>query len=142
MLGVFFAWASAEPAWLSVGHSTRGTATVATCHVHGIPERCADFTADDGTVVAYGVTLLGTGPVADGQKVPARMVSARGSAAYAGSVRVRLGLGLLGVLLCGLGIAWLTGGYRLPAGRARRWALALSLAGPALLTAGMLAATW
>jgi hypothetical protein len=142
LLGIFFAWVSAEPAWLSVGHGARGTATVATCHVHGIPKRCADFVADGGGYEAAAVTLLGTGPVADGQKVRARMVGATGSAAYAGSVRVRLGLGLLGVLLCGFGIAWLTGAYRLGSRRARRWAFLLSLAGPALVTAGMLAATW
>jgi hypothetical protein len=142
LLGIFFAWVSAEPAWLSIGHGTRGTATVATCHVHGIPKRCADFVADGGGYEVAAVTLLGTGPVADGQKVPARMVGATGSAAYAGSVRVRLGLGLLGVLLCGFGIAWLTGAYRLGSRRARRWALLLSLAGPGLVTAGMLAATW
>lgn len=142
LLGVFFAWVSAEPAWLSVGHGTRGTATVATCHVHGIPKRCADFVADGGGYEVAAVTLLGTGPVGDGQKVRARMVGPTGTAAYAGSVRVRLGLGLLGVLLCGLGIAWLTGAYRLGSRRARLWAFLASLAGPGLVTAGMLAVTW
>lgn len=142
LLGIFFAWVSAEPAWLSVGHGTRGTATVATCHVHGIPKRCADFVADGGGYEVAAVTLLGTGPVADGQKVRARMVGPTGTAAYAGSVRVRLGLGLLGVLLCGLGIAWLTGAYRLGSRRARLWAFLASLAGPGLVTAGMLVVTW
>jgi hypothetical protein len=42
------------------------------------------------------------------------MVSRTGSAAYAGSVRLHCALGLLGVLLCGLATAWLTGAYRLP----------------------------
>jgi hypothetical protein len=45
------------------------------------------------------------------------------------------------VLACGFGIAWLTGAYRLP-GRRRLTGLALSLAGPLALIAGMLAITW
>ena len=49
---------------------------------------------------------------------------------------------LLGVLLCGLAIAWLTGAFRLPDRRARWRAFGLSLAGPVLLTVGMLAAAW
>ena len=142
LLAVFLAWVSAEPLWLSVGHGTPGTATVATCHAHGVATRCADFTADGGTFLAQRVTLLGTGPVRPGAKVPARMVSATGSAAYAGSVRLRCALGLLGILLCGFGIAWLTGAYRLPTRRARLSALALSLGGPVLLTVVVLAATW
>ena len=46
------------------------------------------------------------------------------------------------MLLCGLGIAWLTGGFRLPDRRTRLVALGLSLAGPLGLTAGMLAVAW
>src|SRR2546423_594807 len=88
LLAVFLAWVSAEPLWLSVGHGTRGTATVTTCHVHGLATRCADFTADGGTFLAQRVTLLGTGPVRPGTKVPARMVTATGSAGYAGRGRV------------------------------------------------------
>ena len=142
LLATFFAWFSAEPLWLSLGHGVRGTATVATCRVHGIAKPCADFTADGGAFVATQVTLLGTGPVPAGGKVPARMVSATASAAYTGGLAPRWVPSLLAVLLCGFGIAWLTGAYRLPDRRARLVALALSLAGPLLLTAGMLAATW
>jgi hypothetical protein len=142
LIGIFFAWVSAEPLWLAAGHGTPGTATVSTCRVHGIPRRCADFTADGGTFLAERVALLGTGSVAPGTKVRARMVSATASAAYAGSVRVRCGLGVLGVLLCGFGVAWLTGAYRLPTPRARLTALSVSLAGPAVLTGVVLAATW
>jgi len=144
LLAIFFAWVSAEPAWLALGHGTRGTATVAACTVHGIPKRCADFTADGGTFAAERVTLLGTGPDAPpvGGKLTARMVSARGSAAYAGSVRLRLGLGLLGVIICGLAVAWLTGTFRLPTRRARLVGLGFSLAGPVVLTGLVLAATW
>lgn len=143
-LAIFFAWVSAEPAWLALGHGTRGTATVASCTVHGIPKRCADFSADGGTFTAERVTLLGTGPAAPpvGGKLTARMVSARGSAAYAGSVRLRLGLGLLGVLLCGLAVAWLTGTFRLPTRRGRLVGLGFSLAGPVVLTGLVLATTY
>jgi hypothetical protein len=142
LLATFFAWFSAEPLWLSLGHGTQGSATVDTCPVHGIAKRCADFTADGDAFVAVKVTLLGAGPVAPGRTVPARMVSATGSAAYTGSSAPRWVPSLLAVLLCGFGIAWLTGAYRLPGRRARLSALGLSLAGPLLLTAGMLAATW
>jgi hypothetical protein len=144
LLAVFFAWVSAEPVWLAVGHGSRGTATVASCTVHGIAKRCADFTADGGTFTAAHVTLLGTGPVPPpvGGKLPARMVSATGTGAYVGSVRLRIGLGLLGVLLCGLGIGWLTGAFRLPTRRGRLVALGYSLAGPFALTGVVLAATW
>jgi hypothetical protein len=142
LLATFFAWSSAEPLWLSLGHGTPGTATVADCRVRGIPQRCADFAAADGSFLAERVALLGTGPLPPGTTVPARMVSATGTAAYAGSALPRWVPDLLGVLLCGLGIAWLTGAYRLPGVRARLAALALSLAGPILLTVGLLAATW
>jgi hypothetical protein len=144
LLAAFFAWFSAEPLWLTLGHGVRGTATIATCDVHGIDTRCADFTSDDGAVVAGKVTLLGSGRVRAGEKVTARMVSASGWEAYAGDreslyLRWVPGLGL--VVLCGFGIAWATGAYRMP-GRRRTLAVLLSLAGPLLLTIGMLAAAW
>jgi hypothetical protein len=141
LVAAFFAWFSAEPLWLSLGHGTRGVATVGTCSVHGIAKRCADFTAERDAFVAGKVTLLGAGPVQPGGKVPARMVSATGSAAYTGSSVWRWLPSLMGVLACGFGIAWLTGAYRLP-GRRRLTGLALSLAGPLALIAGMLAITW
>src|SRR2546430_38920 len=78
---------------------------------------CAASPADRTAFIATGVTLLGTGPVKPGMKVPARMVSATGSAAYVGRAAPRWVPSLLAVLLCGLGIAWLTGGYRLPGRR-------------------------
>src|SRR5205814_3455682 len=116
LLATFFGWFAAEPLWLSLGHSSTGTATVRPCPV---ARTCADFTADRNAFIATGVTPLGTGPVKPGMKVPARMVSATGSAAYVGRAAPRWVPSLLAVLLCGLGIAWLTGGYRLP-GRRRR----------------------
>ena len=80
--------------------------------------------------------------VKPGTKVPARMVSPTGSAAYVGSAAPRWVPSLLAVLLCGLGIAWLTGGYRLPGRRRKLFVFGLSLAGPLLIVAGMLAVTW
>jgi hypothetical protein len=142
LLAAFLAWFSAEPLWLSLGHGTRGVATVGTCDVHGIAKHCADFTADRDAFVAGKVTLLGAGPVEPGGTVAARMVSATGSAAYTGSSVWRWLPSLAGVVLCGFGIAWLTGAYRLPGRRRRLTALALSLAGPVALVAGMLAVTW
>ena len=139
LLATFFGWFAAEPLWLSLGHSSTGTATVRPCPV---ARTCADFTADRNAFIATGVTLLGTGPVKPGMKVPARMVSATGSAAYVGSAAPRWVPSLLAVPLCGLGIAWLTGAYRLPGRRRRLCALGLSVAGPLLIAAGMLAATW
>src|SRR5256714_5273236 len=141
LLAAFFAWFSAEPLWLSLGHGTAGVAKVGTCETHGITRRCVDFTAERDGFVAGKVTLLGTGPVQPGGTIQARMVSATGSAAYAGSSAWRWLPSLVGVLACGFGIAWLTGAYRLP-GRRRLTGLALSLAGPLALTAGMLAVTW
>jgi hypothetical protein len=50
--------------------------------------------------------------------------------------------GPLGVLLCGVAVAWLTGAYRLPTRGAVLTSLIFSVAGPFLLTAVMLAASW
>jgi hypothetical protein len=146
LAAAFFAWVSATPLWLAVGHGNRGTATVASCNVHGIDRSCADFTAADHSFTTV-VTLLG--PAADhvkaGQKVSATVVSRESSLAYAGGARdyaLRWVPGVVLLLLCGLGIAWATGALRLGNRRARRWAVAGSIAGPMLLLAGMLAYTW
>jgi hypothetical protein len=142
LLAAFFAWFSAEPLWLSLGHGTAGVAKVGTCQTHGITRRCADFTAERDGFVAGKVALLGAGPVRPGGTVQARMVSATGSAAYTGSSVWRWLPSLLGVLACGFGIAWLTGAYRLPGRRRRLIAVGLSLAGPLALLTGMLAISW
>jgi hypothetical protein len=90
------------------------------------------------------VTLLGVGPDGrtPGAQAPARMVSRDSGQAYIGEtgilVQLRWVLGFALVLLCGLGIAGLTGAWRLETARARRSALLLSLAGPVLLLAGFL----
>ena len=107
---------------------------------YDLMEQRRRMTADG--FLATKVTLLGTGQLSAGARIPARMVSATGTAAYVGTAAPRWVPSLLGVLLCGFGIAWLTGGYRLPGPRRRLFALGLSLAGPLLITTGMLAVTW
>lgn len=144
LLAAFFGWFSAEPLWLSLGHGVPGTATVVNCSIHGINGRCADFTPASGAFPVTRVTLLGLGRVAAGQHVAARMVSSGGWAAYGGdrsSLYLRWGPGLVVVLLCGLGIAWGTGAYRLP-GRRRLIAVLFSVVGPLLLAAGLFVAAW
>jgi hypothetical protein len=74
---------------------------------------------------------------------PAVMTSAGGARAYVNAdAASRAAVGLALILLCGLAIARATGVRRLPAGRARGVATALSLAGPLTLLAAMLALTY
>jgi hypothetical protein len=142
----FFAWDSASPIWLALGHERSGVATVANCPVHGLAERCAEFTANDRSFTAT-VRLAGpaSADASTGQHLAAEMVSRSGNVAYAGDQRsLYLGWvpGVLLLLLCGLGIAWATGARRLAGRRARILAVLGSFAGPLLLLVGMLAATW
>jgi len=145
-IATFFAWFSAGPLWLSLGHSHHGVATVANCPVAGIDKRCAQFTADGGAFTAT-VTLLGPAgaQARPGATIPAEMVSKSNTIAYAGdatSLYLRWIPGLAIVLLCGFGIAWITGTYRLPTRRARVTAAIASIGGPILIAAGMLAISW
>jgi hypothetical protein len=143
----FFAWTSAEPFWLAVGHSQAGTATVTRCAGDGVLRRCiADFTGPGFT--AQGVTVLGATTDrqrSEGATLPARMVRHGDRIAYAGSadgLHVRWGVGLGLTMLCGVLVAWATGARRLLGGKARAGAVLLSFAGPLLLFGGMLAATY
>jgi hypothetical protein len=147
LIAAFFAWVSAEPFWLAVGHGDPGTATVTRCTGSGVAQRChGSFSATDGSFTVPRVTLLGVdGDVrAGGVPAPARMVGADSRQAYVGAagplIHLRWTLGFLLVLLCGYGIAGLTGAHRLETGRARRAAVLVSLAGPVLLLVGFLAA--
>nr|BFE67725.1 hypothetical protein GCM10020092_010260 [Actinoplanes digitatis] len=74
------------------------------------------------------------------------MVSGDSRQAYVGStgmlVHLRWALGLVLLLVCGLGIAGLTGARRLDTARARHGALLISIAGPLVLLAGFLAAAY
>jgi hypothetical protein len=145
-IATFFAWFSAGPLWLTLGHGRQGVATVANCPVAGINKRCAEFTATDASFSAT-VTLLGPASqhARSGSRLPARMVSDTASTAYAGdamSLYLRWGPGLAIVLLCGLGIAWSTGSFRLPNRRARVVTVLGSVLAPIGLIIGMLAAAY
>ena len=149
LAALFFAWVSAGPFWLAVGHGDQGTATVTRCTGDGFDQRCVgQFTADRGSFTVSRVALMGV--AADqrdqGAVVPARMVDRQARQAYVGSapllLHLRWALGVLLMLLCGLGIAVLTGARRLETVRARRGAVLLSVAGPLMLWAGFLAVTY
>lgn len=145
LVAAFFAWVSAEPFWLAVGHGDRGTATVARCTGDGVTQRCAgQFQAAGHEYAVARVTLLGVQPGlrSPGAISPARMVNSASRQAYVGEagllVQLRWVLGFVLVLLCGIGIAGLTGARRLETAPARRGALLVSLTGPLLLLAGFL----
>ncbi|GAA0817228.1 hypothetical protein [Spirilliplanes yamanashiensis] len=147
LVGSFFAWVSAEPLWLAVGHSTTGTATVTRCTGDGVGQRCrGTFTADGRTVPS--VALLGVQPAQaqPGTRVTARMVSANSRQAFVGAsgwtLHLRWLLGVLFVVGCGLGIASATGARRLENARARRRAVLLSNTAPLLVLAGFLVAAY
>ena len=149
LIATFFSWVSAEPFWLAVGHGHAGTATVTQCTGSGVSQRCAgSFTPVGGETVVRGVALLGVEPGqrATGTAAEARMVSAGSRQAYVGDtgllMHLRWTLGFLLVLLCGLGIAGLTGAGRLETARARRTARLMSLGGPLLLLGGFLFVTY
>jgi hypothetical protein len=149
LIATFFAWVGAEPFWLAVGHGDQGVATVTRCTGSGVTQRCTgQFIAADG---AYRVDKLALFGVEPGQRTagaesPARMVSSQSRQAYVGSTGVlmtlRWALSFVLVLLCGLGIAGLTGARRLDTARARRGALLLSVAGPLVLLAGFLSVAY
>ncbi|MCX5069136.1 hypothetical protein OOJ91_25155 [Micromonospora lupini] len=148
LVAAFFAWVSAGPFWLAVGHARDGTVVIDDCTGGGLTQRCRGiFTADDGRFLAHGVRVSGVpaGGSAPGTALPARMTGPDGGTAYAdtGAGRhLRWLPGLLGVLGCTAGIVRWTGSARLPGRRHRRLAVAAALAGPALITLGFLAAAW
>jgi hypothetical protein len=146
LLAGFFGWVSADPFWLAIGHAHAGTATVTKCAGQGLRVRCVGtFTGSDLSRDRVAVSALSHDEQRPGVKVPARMVSAKGRIAYAGqpsSLHLRWILGIALVLLCGLGIGWLTGAGRLGTRRARLAAYSMSVGGPLLLTLGVVAAAW
>ncbi|MFI7607025.1 hypothetical protein ACIBTV_18050 [Micromonospora sp. NPDC049366] len=148
LVAAFFAWVSAGPLWVALGHSTEGRVAISDCTGGGLTQRCRGvFTADGGRFIAHGVRVSGVPAerAARGAILPARMTGPEGGTAYAdrGLARhLRWMLGLLMVVACGAGIARWTGGMLLGDPRARRWAVAAAFGGPALITLGFLAAAW
>jgi hypothetical protein len=146
LLAAFFAWVTAEPLWLAVGHGRTGTATAIQCSGSGVSQRCVgDFTSDTGLVVER-VALLGVDQSDLAQPLSARMVAATSDQAYVGAalrgLHLRWVVGLLLALLCGVGIALTTGAIRFRDRRTRRAAFATSLAAPLLMLVGFLAAAF
>jgi hypothetical protein len=142
----FFAWVSAEPIWLAVGHGQSGTATVTACSGAGIRARC-EGTFTTGSRSTGRVALLGvdTAQRQAGATVPARMVHPDSRQAFVASslmLHLRWSIGLLLVVLSGLAIAGATGARRLESPRARRRAVLLSMTGPLALLVGFLVASW
>ncbi|MEU8296563.1 hypothetical protein AB0C04_04670 [Micromonospora sp. NPDC048909] len=148
LLAAFFAWVSAGPLWVAVGHATGGTVVIGDCTGGGLTQRCRGiFAADAGRFVAHGVRVSGVPSerTATGTTLPARMTGPHGETAYVdtGIARhLRWVLGLLAVAGCGAGIARWTGSAMLTGRRARRWAIGVSFAGPGLIALGFLVAAW
>ncbi|MBM0278029.1 hypothetical protein, partial [Micromonospora tarensis] len=148
LVAAFFAWVSAGPFWLAVGHARVGTVVLDDCTGDGLSQRCRGiFLADDGRFVAHGVRVGGVpaGSTAAGTSLPARMTGPDSGTAYADvgvGRHLRWLPGLLVVLGCTAGIVRCTGSARVPGRRHRRWAVAAAIAGPVLITAGFLVAAW
>ncbi|MDW5326467.1 hypothetical protein [Plantactinospora sp. KLBMP9567] len=145
----FFAWVSAEPFWLAVGHGELGTATVQTCTGRGLGQHCrGTFGADSGGLRVHDIRLVDVGAAHRefGSRITARMTGADSGKAYVGAgtgllhLRWILGFGM--VLLCCVGAGWTSGALRLVERRARHAAALVSVAGPLLLAAGFLAGAY
>jgi hypothetical protein len=147
LVAAFFAWVSAEPFWLAVGHGDAGTATVTRDRGSGLGQRClGDFRAAGGAfqVRAVPVTGVAESRCTVGATIPARMVSATGREAYGGTgggLTARWALGFLLVLACAIAIVRVSGAARF-AGRQRAAAVALTFSAPLLIMIGILGATF
>jgi hypothetical protein len=138
LAGAFFAWVSAEPFWLSVGHGEAGTAVVV-ASAGGCRATFVGTTFRKSTV-----ELAGAPGCAVGASMPARMVSADAGRAYAASgpgLVLRWAVGYALVLLCGLLVARVVG-VRSHRGWARAGAVAASLGASLAVTAALLAAAY
>ncbi|WP_232521344.1 hypothetical protein [Micromonospora phaseoli] len=148
LAAAFFAWVSAGPFWLAVGHASPGTVILSGCTGDGLAQHCRGiFTATDGEFRTHGVRVSGVpgDRTAAGTALPARVTGPDGEVAYVDhgvGAQLRWLLGLLTVLGCGVGIARWTGATRLPEPGTRRWAVTASLAGPLLIALGFLVAAW
>jgi hypothetical protein len=147
LMAAFFAWVSAEPFWLAVGHGDTGTATVIKTRHGALDKRClGNFSAADGRFRAHAVPVTGVerSRCAVGTAIDARMVSPGGREAYAGNtsgLTARWGFGLLLVLACALLIVRVSGAARF-AGRERLAAVTMTFCGPLAIAVGILAAAF
>ncbi|WP_432985589.1 hypothetical protein [Dactylosporangium sp. CA-233914] len=143
LLSGFFAWTSAEPFWLDMGHRVRGTAEITSCKGEGVLRRCvAEFTRP-GADPVDGARVVGLDE-APGTSVAAEMVPG-GRIAYAGNasgLRVRWAAGLGLIALCGIVLAWLTGAWRFARLRDRLAAWSLTAAAPLVLSAAIVLAAY
>ncbi|WDZ86721.1 hypothetical protein PVK37_10140 [Micromonospora cathayae] len=147
LLVAFFAWVSAEPFWLAVGHGTAGTVVV-DCTGSGLTQRCrGTFTAGDGGFLAHGVRVSGV--TAEQRQartaLAARMTGPDGAAAYVdtgGGRHLRWLLGFALMLACASGITRVTGTAGLADPRSRRWATLAAWTAPLLVALGFLAAAF
>ncbi|TCB99980.1 hypothetical protein E0H26_04060 [Micromonospora zingiberis] len=148
LAAAFFAWVSAGPFWLAVGHATSGTVVVTDCTGGGLSQRCRGiFTAADERFRTHGVRVSGVPErrATSGAVLPARVTGPDADTAYADrgvGAHLRWLLGLLALLGCAAGIVRWTGATRLPDPNTRRWAVAAGFAGPLVIALGFLVAAW
>jgi hypothetical protein len=138
LAGAFFAWVSAEPFWLSVGHGEAGTAVVV-ASANGCRATFAGATFTRSTV-----ELAGTSRCTVGASMPARMVSSRAGRAFViggPGLRLRWAIGSALVVLCGLLVACVIG-IRPYRGWPRAGAMATGVGAPLAVAAALLAAAY
>jgi len=135
LAGAFFAWVSAEPFWLSVGHGEAGTAVVV-ASANGCRATFVGPTATKSTV-----ELAGASSCTVGASMPARMVSSSADRAYVvggPGLVLRWAIGYALVALCGLLVACVIG-IRPHRGWPRVAAVTTSLGAPLVVAAAILA---
>jgi len=138
LAGAFFAWVSAEPFWLSVGHGEAGTAVVV-ASANGCRATFVGPTATKSTV-----ELAGASSCTVGASMPARMVSSSADRAYVvggPGLVLRWAIGYALVALCGLLVACVIG-IRPHRGWPRVAAVTTSLGAPLAVAAAILASAY
>lgn len=101
----------------------------------------------DSAATQHNVRVLGVNDdsLRPGMAIPARLTSRSIGLVYAGDrsgATLRCAIAMAAVLLCGVGMAWASGAARLATRTAKTTVWSLSLAGPLLLTVGLVIAAW